>query len=148
MAFFDKADYKNSDTKYTSINVPMFLAKPFIKKALREDNESEELIAIIKKVKKIKVLTVENGNKEMLKDFSKYLDKNKYEDWITIKQDGNNVNIQALQNGDVIKKLIILVKSDKDLVFVDVKGNFTPDDLSKLINQAQDKEEKFSKSEK
>jgi len=137
MAFFENPYYDYGEAKFVSVNVPVFLAKPFVKQALREDGESEEVIALVKKIKKIKVLTVENGDKKMLADFSKYLGSNNYQDWVTIKHDGDNVNIQALQDGDVIKKLMILVNSDDEMVFIDVRGKFTPQDISNLINNAK-----------
>ena len=47
----------NEETKgnatVTKINVPMFIVKPYIKKALREDGESEEVIRLIKKIRKV-----------------------------------------------------------------------------------------------
>ncbi|ASW75683.1 hypothetical protein IQ37_06385 [Chryseobacterium piperi] len=139
MDFFSNSDYNFKGAKFESINVPLFLAKPFIKKALREDGENEEMIALVKKISKIKVLTVENGDKEMLKDYAQYLNNNNYEDWATIKHDGDNVNVRVKQSGETIKNMLITVNSDKELVFVDVKGSFTPDDISKFINAASDK---------
>ena len=139
MAFFSKSEYDYKGAKFVSINVPLFLAKPYIKKALREEGENEAVIALVKKVSKIKVLTVENGNKKMLKDYASYLNDNNYEDWATIKHDGNNVNIRVKQNGESIKNMLITLNSDKDLVFVDVKGSFTPDDISRMISQVSDK---------
>lgn len=137
MAFFDNPAYDRGDAKFTSINVPMFLAKPFIKKALREDGESEELINLISKVSDIKVMTIENGNKEMLKDYAKYLTTNNYEEWMTVKKENETVNFQAKQTGEVIKKLLITVQSAEDLVFVDVSGKFTADDISRIINYSE-----------
>ncbi len=139
MAFFSKSEYDYKGAKFVSINVPLFLAKPYIKKALRDEGENEAVIALVKKVSKIKVLTVENGNKKMLKDYASYLNDNNYEDWATIKHDGNNVNIRVKQNGESIKNMLITLNSDKDLVFVDVKGSFTPDDISRMISQVSDK---------
>ena len=149
MAFFDNPYYDFGNAQFTSVNVPVWLAKPFVKTALREEADSEELVALIKKVKKVNVLTVENGNQAMLKDFAAYLGKNNYEDWVTVKHDGQNVNIQALQEGDVIKKLMLLVQAEDELVFVDVKGKFTPEDISNLINleqRAQERKDKKSLS--
>ncbi len=140
MDFFSDSGYKFKDAKFTSFNVPLLLAKPYIKKALRQDGESEELVSLIKKVSKIKVLSVENGSKEMLNDYAEFLNNNHYEDWATIKHDGENVNLRVKQNGEAIKNMLITVNSDKELVFVDVKGNFTPDDISKMINDVSDKE--------
>lgn len=137
--FFKQSGYDYKGAKFASFNVPVFLAKPFIKKALREDGESEEVIALIKKVSKIRVMTVDNGSKAMLNDYSKYLNDNDFEDWATIKHDGENVNVRVKQNGETIKNMMITVNSDKELVFVDVRGSFTADDISKVINAATDK---------
>ena len=137
MGFFDNPHYDYSGAKFTSVNVPMFLAKPIVKKALREDGESEELINLIKKVSDVKVMTVENGNKEMLGDFAKYLTSNNFEEWMTVKKADETINFQAKQSGDVIKKLMITVHSGKELVFVDVTGKFTPDDISRIINYSE-----------
>ncbi|MBB4807680.1 hypothetical protein HNP38_002986 [Chryseobacterium defluvii] len=139
MAFITDSEYDFKGAKFVSINVPMFLAKPYIKRALREDSQDEELVRLIKKVSKIKILTVENGNKTMLKEYTRYLNDNNYEDWATIRHDGDNVNVRVKQSGEKIKNMLITVNSDKDLVFVDVKGSFTADDISRMINSASDK---------
>jgi hypothetical protein len=139
MDFFSDSKYDFKGAKFTSFNVPVMLVKPYIKKALREDGESEELINLIKKISKIKVLTVENGSKEMLKDYAAFLNDNHFEEWATIKHNGENVNLRVKQNGEAIKNMLITVNSNKELVFVDVKGSFTPDDISKMINAVSDK---------
>ncbi|WP_394674122.1 DUF4252 domain-containing protein [uncultured Chryseobacterium sp.] len=139
MAFFNDSGYDFKEAKFVSINLPMFLAKPYIKKALKEDGDNEELWRMVKKISKIKVMTVENGDRAMLKDFAGYLNNNHYEDWATIKHGGDNVNIRVKQKGDAIKNMLITVNSDKDLVFVDVRGNFTANDISKMINSVSDK---------
>ena len=65
----------NEETKgnatVTKINVPMFIVKPYIKKALREDGESEEVIRLIKKIRKVKVYTVQNASDKMVAQFSR-----------------------------------------------------------------------------
>lgn len=139
IAYFSDSGRDFKGAKFVSINVPLFLAKPYIKKALREDGEDEELIRLVKKVSKIKVLTVENGDRTMLRDFANYLNNNNYEEWAMIKHDGDNVNIRVKQKGDAIKNMMITVNSDKELVFVDIRGNFTADDISRMIASAKDK---------
>lgn len=139
MAFFKSSEYKYKGAKFVSVNVPMFVARPFIRKALKEDVDKEEILNLVKKVSKIKVLTVENGDRTMLQEYAQYLSNDKYEDWATIKHDGDNVNIRVKQDGETIKNMLITVNSDKELVFVDVKGSFTADDISRMINSATDK---------
>jgi hypothetical protein len=139
IAYFSDSGREFKGARFVSINVPMFLAKPYIKKALREDGEDEELIRLVKKVSKIKVLTVENGDRKMLRDFANYLNNNNYEEWAMIKHNGDNVNIRVKQKGDAIRNMMITVNSDKELVFVDIRGNFTADDISRMIASAKDK---------
>ena len=142
MGFFDNQHYDYKDAKFTSINVPMFLAKPMVKKALKEDGESEELINLIRKISDIKVMTVENGNKTMLTDFTKYLTNNRFEEWMTVKKENETIRFQAKQKGEVIRKLLITVHSGNELVFVDVSGKFTSDDISRIINYSENKDVK------
>jgi len=142
MGFFDNQHYDYKDAKFTSINVPMFLAKPMVKKALKEDGESEELINLIRKISDIKVMTVENGNKTMLTDFTKYLTNNRFEEWMTVKKENETIKFQAKQKGEVIRKLLITVHSGNELVFVDVSGKFTADDISRIINYSENKDVK------
>ncbi|MBV8328223.1 DUF4252 domain-containing protein [Chryseobacterium sp.] len=136
--FFSDARHDFKEARFMSVNVPVALAKPYIKRALRQDGESEEVISLIKKISKIKVLTVENGSQEMLRRYGQYLNDHQYEDWATVKHDGDNVNLRVKQTGDAIKNMLITVKSDRELVFVDIKGSFTPDDISRMINSISD----------
>ena len=138
--FFQNSEYDFKGAQFASINVPMLLAKSYIKKALREEGESEETIDLVRKASKIKVLTVTNGNKEMLNDYAQFLNKNHYEEWASIKHDGDDINIRVKQDGETIKNMLITVGSSKnEMVFVDVKGNFTANDISKMINSVSDK---------
>lgn len=137
MGFFDNPYYDYGGAQFTSINVPMFLAKPIVKKALREDGESEELINLIKKISDVKVMTIENGNSEMVADFAKYLKKDNYEEWMTVKKEKETINFQAKQNGEEIRRLMITIASGSELVLVDVSGKFTADDISRLINYSE-----------
>lgn len=139
MEFFSNADYDYQGARFVSFNVPLFLAKPYIKKALKEDGESEAVYDLVKKVSKIKIMTVENGNTALMRDHASYLTNHNYQDWATIKHDGDNVNIRIKQIGETIKNMLITVKSDKEMVFVDVRGSFTTDDISKMISYASDK---------
>lgn len=133
MEFLDRESL-GKGAQVTAINPPMFLVKPFVKKALREDGESEEVIALIKKVKKVRVMTVIAPNA----NYQEKLNRFKYEEWMTLNSEGQKVNIRAITNGDQINKLLIAVDGDKDgeKVFVDVRGNFTPEDISNIVNMA------------
>jgi len=144
--FFDNPGFKNSST-FVSINVPTFLAKSYVKQALREDGESHEVIDLVKKISDVKVLIVEHSETPVKSEFQKYLTKNNYEEWMSVKQQGQVVSINAQQTNDIIKRMIITVNDDNDQsVFVDVKGKFTPDDISKIINATEKNQIKINRN--
>ena len=135
--FFDNPGFKENST-FVSINVPTFLAKSYVKQALREDGESQEVIDLVKKISDVKVLIVESSKTPFKAEFQKYLDNNNYEEWMSLKQQGNLISLNAKQTDDIIKRMIITVRDDNDeTIFVDVKGKFSPDDISKIINATE-----------
>ncbi|PZU90627.1 MAG: DUF4252 domain-containing protein [Chryseobacterium sp.] len=144
--FFDNPGFKESST-FVSINVPTFLAKSYVKQALREDGESQEVIDLVKKISDVKVLIVESSTTPVKAEFQKYLDKNNYEEWMSVKQQGNLISLNAKQTDDIIKRMIITVRDENDeTIFVDVKGKFTPDDVSKIINATEKNQIKINRN--
>lgn len=144
--FFDNPGFKNNST-YLSINVPTFLARSYVKNAMREDGESQEVIDLIKKVKDVKVLIVESSTTPVKAEFQNYLNQNNYEEWMSVKQEGNLISLNAKQTDDIIKRMIITVRDDKDeTIFVDVTGKFTADDISKIINATEKNQIKINRN--
>ena len=144
--FFDNTGFKENST-FVSINVPTFLAKSYVKNALREDGESQEVIDLIKKISDVKVLIVESSKTPFKAEFQKYLDNNNYEEWMSVKQQGNLISLNAKQTDDVINRIIITVRDDNDeTIFVDVKGKFTPDDISKIVNATEKNQIKIKRN--
>lgn len=148
MDFADNLSRHQEGVHIVSVNPPMFLAKPFIIHALKEDHETPETIELIRKIKKVRVMCVtldsmrDNSayRKDMAIRVDKFLRKKNYEEYATIRNNGQKVAIHALQQGDVIRELMIQTISPTDgEVYVHVKTDLSPDDLSRLINMAQDK---------
>ncbi len=128
----------NEETKgnatVTKINVPMFIVKPYIKKALREDGESEEVIRLIKKIKKVKVYTVQNASDKMVAQFSRQSFGSNLQELMIVNSKDSKIKIMsAITDSDtMIKDLLITVRDDKELVYVKVLGKFSLDDISRI----------------
>lgn len=133
----------NGKTTVTKINVPMFLVKPYIKKALREDGESEELINLIKKIRKVKVYTVENATEKMATQFSIQSFGSNLQELVSVNSKDSKIKIMSADtNSDkVIKDLLITVKDEKDLVYVKVLGKFSMDDIAKIAELSKKNKE-------
>ncbi len=135
--FFKAPQYK-SQANYMSINVPTFLAKAYLKNQLKSDGDNEEVINLVKKVSKIRLMVSENMNPKMMSEFSNYLNDEKFQEWASIRNEGDIININAQQTDDTINKLMIVVNSqNSEAVFVDITGKFTSDDISRLVEAGQ-----------
>ena len=152
--FVSEKSLYNQETKdnatITKVNVPMFLVKPYIKKALREDGESEEVINLIKKVRKVKIYTVENATDKMIADFSKKSFGSNLQEYMSVNSKDSKIKILSAETDDpsLIKNLLISVKDDKDLVYIKVKGKFSLDDIAKIANSVDKNKEKLVENDK
>lgn len=136
----------NGNTTVTKINVPMFLVKPYIKKALREDGESEEVINLIKKIRKVKVYTVENATEKMATQFSRQSFGSNLQELVSVNSKDSKMKIMsAITNSETeIKDLLITVKDEKDLVYVKVLGKFSMEDIAKIAELSEKNKESIA----
>ena len=148
MDFAENLHRHQEGVHIVSVNPPMFLAKPFIIHALKEDGEKPETIALIRKIKKVRVMCVKLDSlsdnsayqRNMAKEVDKFLRKKNYEEYATIRSKGQKVAIHALQKGDIIRELMIqTISPTNGEVYVHLKTELSPDDLSRLINMVEDK---------
>ena len=102
----------------------MFIVKPYIKKALREDGESEEVIRLIKKIRKVKVYIAQNASDKMINQFSRQSFGSNLQELMSVNSKDSKIKIMsAITDSDtMIKDLLITVRDDKELVYVKVLG--------------------------
>ena len=136
------------NTTITKVNVPMFLVKPYIKKALKEDGESKEVINLIRKIKRVKVYTVENATEKMATNFSRQSFGNNLQELMSVNSKDSKIKIMSADtNSDkVIKDLLITVKDEKDLVYVKIKGKFSIDDVARLTELSEKNKDNIAKN--
>ncbi len=135
---FINATQINQNSEIAAVNLPTFMIKPFIVKTLKKENESKELIALIKNIKKVKILTIQNPNETIQHSFADYKIKNNIDELMVINNNGEKVSINAVQNEVNISRLLLQINSkekENEVVFIDLKGKFKLEDLSKLIRQ-------------
>ena len=138
---FNRSEYAGS-VAVTTIKVPLLISKPIIKKYLRmEEDVPKEVIELIGGLKKISVTLAQTANPKLINDFRMAVEQFDGEEWLSVHSGDQWIYLKANQNGkDVIKRMSIAVSSPEEnqLVFIDVKCNLTPAQLSKLINSAMD----------
>lgn len=150
--FVSEKSLYNQETKdnatITKVNIPMFLVKPYIKKALKEGGESEEVINLIRKIRKVKIYTVENATDKMIADFSKKSFGSNLQEFMSVNSKDSKIKILSAETNDpsLIKNLLISVKDDKDLVYIKIKGKFSLDDIAKIANSVDKNKENITKN--
>ncbi len=112
-------NYAKKDN-YTTININGLLLRSF------SNDEA------MKNVSGIRVIaSTERSSKSLYNDVMKHLDKSRYEEFVTVKEQDNDVHILVNQEGDFFKEVLILVGGDED-VLVQIKGNIPIDDIDKI----------------
>ena len=127
-AFFNNEKYEK---ELTTIQVPMVLVNAFMKKKL-SDEKSSELSNLLQKTSSVKLVTSQNPSKSLQKDVKRYLASSSLNDFMTYNNKGNEIGIKTVEKGSLIKNFILNVNSPNGLYYVDVKGNYTPEDLNRL----------------
>lgn len=103
------------------------------------DEEERELLKYVKHIKKMKVLVMEDGSSVSKEESRKFMNKvrNKgMQDLIYIKDEETNVSIMVQEKKDVIRKLLIFVRDDEELVMLSLKTKIKMEDINNLIRDA------------
>lgn len=140
---FNKNEYA-STVSVKTIRVPMFIGKPMIKKYLKfEENVPGEIANLISGIKKVRVTLAETTNPKLVTDFRSSINRLSGSEWLSVHNGSQWFCLKADQNDqEVIKRITvsISVPEANQLVYVNVKCDLTPDQLSKLINYTLDSE--------
>lgn len=108
-----------------------------------DDEDAKPALRLAKKVKRLRIMVAENSDpvsQSEINQFVKDMRLSEYSDLIQIRDEKTNVNIFAKEKEDVLKELVILVKDEKEFVFLGMKTSISIDDLSKVISTYIEKE--------
>lgn len=101
------------------------------------DPEAKAAIRLAKKVKGLRVLTVESDNviaKEDINSFLQEMREGPFEDLIFVKEADTRVQILGRASSKRLKELTILVEESGSFTYVTAKTNLKSKDVSRLIN--------------
>ena len=135
LSFVDRS-VAGRDAEIVSIKIPMFLVKPFLIKKIHEEDD-EMLRLTMKKIKSVNLTTLSNSsdNESIRSNFKRFIHREHMEEFASIVSDGERISINGQVKKDKIKRLMLGVSSDDgDHVFIDVRGNFTVEDLTQAVN--------------
>ena len=98
---------------------------------------------MLRKIRKVKVYTVENATEKMATQFSRQSFGSNLQELMSVNSKDSKIKIMSADtNSDkVIKDLLITVKDEKDLVYVKIKGKFSLDDIAKIAELSEKNKE-------
>ncbi|NLP57635.1 DUF4252 domain-containing protein [Lutibacter sp. B1] len=125
---FYKENKKEADF---SFGASAFIANAFIPK--------EDLGAYKKLLRKFRYyrLMVFAENDKIDAEFDDFVKENKYSSLITVSENGDKVNLYLLKEGDLIKEILMKVKSEGDYVLIDGKTKLLESELYEILENSE-----------
>jgi len=102
-----------------------------------DDPQEKEAYRLMKKVKRMKVLVLEDGTRlddQYVAGLMSKMKRDKYEDLIHVRSNGERVNVLIREDKDVIKNLFFLVRENEEAVLVSMKTKLTMDQVNAVLN--------------
>lgn len=140
MSFLDRS-VTGREAEVMSVKIPMFIVRPFLTEELKKEDD-EMLRLAMKKIRSVKLTTLSNArnNDQIRESFSSFLKDKDMEEYASITSDGDRLTVNGLMTKDKIKKLMLAVSSDDgEHIFIEVKGNFTMDEIADAIHSYEKK---------
>lgn len=100
-------------------------------------DEKEDRV-LLRKINKVRLMVFEDYSpitKKDLKRFDKKAKRKHLEELVYVRQGKMHVRIMAKESKNAIRKVVVLVQSPEEFVFVSVKGRFRWDDINRVIEK-------------
>ncbi len=116
-------------------------SKIFKNRVAGDDPVAQLSADLIKKIKGVKVLTVEDYSPADRQEINKFVDnakqKSGFEDMFMFKTAGTDIHFLMRDKEDIIQNLVMLISSEEDgLVMVNMKSKLKKSEVAELINMA------------
>ncbi len=129
--------YKVQDNAL-AVNVPGFvldlvgLSSKFIDE---EDDEARELINLVKKISRIRLLIIDeeaNVDPSDIKKLTSNLQNDNFEELLTVRSEGTSVKILIKENRNSIRNITALIQEDNSIFLMTLSGKFKIEDLKNM----------------
>lgn len=124
----------NQEDHTTSMTIPGWLVRAGTNAAFKQIGDTEDqagLKEIAKSLGKIRVLVAKEGivSSTAVNELLTAARKKKYEEYVTIRDEGKIINVMARQDDDTVKNLLVLISSDEDFVIAHIDSDLSFKDL-------------------
>ncbi len=128
--FFSK--YQNDDS-FTKINITGRMFGLFTNFETEEE-EDQEMIDAISKVKGLKILAKEDirNGQELYKEAVRLIDSSEYEELMTIREKDNDMKFLIKEKDGIIAELLMVIGSEDSFFLLSLVGDIDLKQISKL----------------
>ncbi len=138
--FYKKYKIKNQSMNMT---VPGWLISLGASVAMisTDDHQEKEVLRLMKGVKQVKVLMLEDSKKlkdKHVEQLFASLRKNSFEDLVLVRDSESRVNILIREDHELIKNMFVLVRDDEEMVMVSMKTKLTMDQINDVLLLMED----------
>lgn len=119
--------------------------------AMGHDARSDEECRLVRKIKSIRTLDLEECSADVKRRFSadvQKLEMDDYEPLVTSRDDGETVKIMMKTKGDVIRELVIICSYCNDCALVWLNCKVKKDEIQSLVDMQTKQRKKHSKEKK
>lgn len=95
----------------------------------------QELAAIVKDLKGLRILTTEVNPDKIYKEANKRLNIKEYEELVTVRDKDSNVRFVTKESNGMISELLLLVGGKDDFVMMSFVGNIDLNKIAKLAKK-------------
>lgn len=100
-----------------------------------EDSEAREILKLTNKIKRVRVLIIEEHAKVESKDVKKLIDglkRDKFEELITVKSEGTLIKLMIKEKRDQIRNITAFIQDDETMFLLTLSGKFKLEDIRNL----------------
>ena len=118
-----------------SFKAPLFLASLML-------GNDEEIAMFRNKVKSVKVLTLNDLNKDKSSsinaEMNQAIQRDNFESWFNMNKDGKVINVSAQNRGKALRNLVVSMQGEDNIIFISAKTNLTETELTRFITRVLD----------
>lgn len=114
----------------------VYISKSLLKLMPNIDAGGADIKGLVGKLEQLEIYNCEKNKdaiKMMRQEIASLVKANKYEVLMKVKEKTNNVTFYAYKEKDRIKDLIMFVDDTNDCTIIRIQGNFTTDDIQKVV---------------
>lgn len=97
--------------------------------------QDEEVKDVLKSTSRIRLMVKEENSEYLYQAIDNYLNKDKYKNLLHVRDGSTYVKIAAQIKDDQIKEIILVVNDEETFVAIQLKGNYTFEQIRELANQ-------------